>query len=287
MDGVRDISYVYDGTFEGLLCCVYESFYKKETPAAICAEGRLGEQLLFSEQRYIQTDPERAGRVARSISEKISGEAADLVTMCYFTCLENKELAILDFLRRGYKVGKRFTEMLTDDAMRKVKDAVKRMNNESGKFKGFVRFSVYGNVKVAVIRPENFVLPLISHHFCHRYQRDEFMIYDETHGCALVHRPPETAIIPMDSLVMYKPSAEETMYRELWRKYYDTIAIQARINPRGRMTQMPKRYWDYMTEFGSPAVARLEVLERDGLLEDKGIAALLPPKFAELDAQEY
>ena len=42
---------------------------------------------------------------------------------------------------------------------------------------------------------------------------------------------------------------EELRYRAMWRKFYDTIAIEGRYNPRCRMTQMPKRYWGDMTEF--------------------------------------
>ena len=41
----------------------------------------------------------------------------------------------------------------------------------------------------------------------------------------------------------------EANYRILWKRYYDTIAIKERYNPRGRMTNMPKRYWGTMTEF--------------------------------------
>ena len=38
-------------------------------------------------------------------------------------------------------------------------------------------------------------------------------------------------------------------YRRLWRRFYDTIAIRERENPRCRMTNMPKRFWGTMTEF--------------------------------------
>ena len=31
----REIIYQYDGSFEGLLCCVFESYTKKERPTAI------------------------------------------------------------------------------------------------------------------------------------------------------------------------------------------------------------------------------------------------------------
>ena len=43
--------------------------------------------------------------------------------------------------------------------------------------------------------------------------------------------------------------AEELQYRRMWRKFYDTIAIAGRENPKCRMSHMPKRYWDNMTEF--------------------------------------
>ena len=35
----REHVYVYDGTFEGMLCCVYESFLRKEIPIAIESEN--------------------------------------------------------------------------------------------------------------------------------------------------------------------------------------------------------------------------------------------------------
>ena len=35
----REIIYQYDGSFEGLLCCVFESYTKKERPTAILHDG--------------------------------------------------------------------------------------------------------------------------------------------------------------------------------------------------------------------------------------------------------
>ena len=58
---------------------------------------------------------------------------------------------------------------------------------------------------------------------------------------------------------MGRAGAEELQYRRMWQTFYDTIAIQGRENPRCRMTHMPKRYWDNMTEFQREETAgRLE-----------------------------
>ena len=48
---------------------------------------------------------------------------------------------------------------------------------------------------------------------------------------------------------MAPPDEREAEYRLLWKRFYDTIAIKERENPRLRMSNMPKRYWGTMTEF--------------------------------------
>ena len=52
---------------------------------------------------------------------------------------------------------------------------------------------------------------------------------------------------------MAPPDETEARYRLLWKRFYDTIAIKERENPRCRMTNMPKRYWNTMTEFQDKA----------------------------------
>ena len=48
---------------------------------------------------------------------------------------------------------------------------------------------------------------------------------------------------------MAPPDEKEANYRLLWKRFYDTIAIKERENPKLRQTHMPKRYWNTMTEF--------------------------------------
>ena len=48
------------------------------------------------------------------------------------------------------------------------------------------------------------------------------------------------------ALASFCPALDST---EQLRRFYDTIAIRERENPRCRMTNMPKRFWGTMTEF--------------------------------------
>ena len=36
--------------------------------------------------------------------------------------------------------------------------------------------------------------------------------------------------------------------QELWRTYFKAICIKERLNPRKQLSDMPRRYWKYMTE---------------------------------------
>lgn len=241
--------YRYDGSFDGLLCCVFESYDKKEIPTEIILPD-ISQTLLFA-AKEIRTDVQKANRVLASIPEKMGFDALNFIQRAFLTCAPKKELYILLFLRLGYRHGRSVMDMLADDAVHTLFKAVKHLDNESHLLKGFVRFSIFSNVLVAEIEPKNCVLPLMTQHFCERYPEERFLIYDKTHGMALVYQPYQSAIIPIDDLELPEPDEQEQSYRALWQLFYDTIEIQGRHNPKCRMGHMPKRYWKYMTEFGS------------------------------------
>jgi probable DNA metabolism protein len=112
-----------------------------------------------------------------------------------------------------------------------------------------LRFSEYNGTLVAIIEPKNFVLPLVSPHFCDRFPSEQFLIYDKSHKVAFVYQNCKKSLIPLTHLELPEAGAEEERYRALWKQFYNTIAIEGRINPKLRMGNMPKRYWAHMTEF--------------------------------------
>jgi len=138
---------------------------------------------------------------------------------------------------------------LSDEALLPLLKAVRHLDGEVHLLRGFVRFSDFEGMLAAEIRPKNRVLPLLRPHFCNRFYNEIFLIYDRTHKEALIHRPGQWVILPLDSFKMAAPTAAEAQYRKLWKRFYDTIEIKERHNPKLRQTHMPKRYWETMTEF--------------------------------------
>lgn len=46
-------------------------------------------------------------------------------------------------------------------------------------------------------------------------------------------------------------SDNDQLFQELWRTYFRTICIKERMNPKKQLSDMPRRYWKYMTEKNS------------------------------------
>jgi len=241
------IAYLYDGSFEGLLCCVHESYYLKELPFMIF-DYEQPQETLFP-VKEIKTDHAKAEKVENSIAESISKEALRLVHTCYFSCMENREVTILNFLRMGYKIGSKVTSMLSHDTVRAITKAAQNVLSESHFYREFLRFSEYNGALVAIIEPKNFVLPITSPHFCDRLPDEKFLIYDKNHKYAFVYENYRRMLIPLEHIELPEAGEEEEKYRVLWKQFYNTIAIESRINPKRRMGNMPKRYWSQLTEF--------------------------------------
>lgn len=243
---MAEMVYYYDGSFEGFLCCIFDSYANKEVLTAIYGDEDFVPTLFAS--RAIQTDREHANRVYKKIV-KCSPYTADLLQKGFLTCLPEKELHMYRLVVKLLREGPGFLRNFSDETLHPVAKAVQHLMGEAHLLKGFVRFSELGGVLGSEIEPKNRVLPVLRSHFCARYQNEKFFIYDRTHQEALFYAAGKAVIRPLEDFQMAPPDETEATYRILWKRFYDTIAIRERYNPKCRMTNMPKRYWGTMTEF--------------------------------------
>ncbi|QNL45661.1 TIGR03915 family putative DNA repair protein [Oscillibacter hominis] len=245
-----ELVYLYDGSFEGFLCCVFESYTRKEVLTAICSDEDFAPVLFAT--RTVETDRAHALRVYRSLI-KISPQAGNLVRRGFLTCLPDREYRLYLLIRKLYRVGAPLLRRFSDEVCYPIFTAVRHLEGEAQLLRGFVRFSEFSGVLGAEIEPKNRVLPILRGHFCGRYQNETFFIYDRTHHEVLLYADRRSEIRPLNDFQMAPPDEEEASFRTLWKRFYDTIAIKERFNPKCRMTQMPKRYWNTMTEFQPPS----------------------------------
>lgn len=241
-----DAVYLYDGSLAGFYCCLHASVYGHEMPLGIQSEDEA--QCSLMPPCRVATNLERATHVRGAIARKISPRALELCEHVFLSCLAKKEMAMLRFLLLGFEQGARVTNALADPVVAEMLKAEKHLLGEAHLLKGFIRFADHEGKLIASIHPKNFVLPLLAPHFADRYAMETLLIFDETHQVALVYDKGKAQLVDLEEELSFEPSETELYYQQLWKQFYRTIAIEARENPRCRMTHMPKRYWAHMVE---------------------------------------
>ena len=98
-----DVVYLYDGSFEGFLCCVFESFAQHEIPFAVWTPQR--ETSTLYPVKDIPTDHVRAQRVFASFGRKLGPETEYLVSRDFLSGREDKELLLIRFLHLAFALG--------------------------------------------------------------------------------------------------------------------------------------------------------------------------------------
>jgi probable DNA metabolism protein len=242
----REIIYQYDGSFEGLLCCVFESYTKKERPTAILHDG--DEEPSLFEIRAVVTDHAHAQRIYRSLYRR-SPDVGPFLRRAFLTCLPDKEMSIYRFIVKFYQEGAPLLSRLSDETYLPLLKAVRHLSSEVEQFRGFTRFSDFDGVLGAEIEPKNRVLPLLRGHFCQRYANEQFFIYDRTHRELLLYANGRSRITQIENFQPVLPGEDELYFRSLWKQFFQSVAIRERENPRCQNTFMPKRYRGTMTEF--------------------------------------
>ena len=151
-----------------------------------------------------------------------------------------------------------------------VEKAAFRAKAQAHLITGLIRFSELKDGSwFAPIEPDCDVLPLIGDHFAARYADMSFAIHDRKRGKALLHSPGNPwRIIAGFTLISEKNgepigrngtvdetdlpySANERAIRSGWIRYFDTIAIPQRENPRLQAGHMPRKYWLLLPEMRS------------------------------------
>lgn len=248
MSDRRDVIYLYDGSFDGLLTAIFKSYYNKEVPLAI-EEDKNIQGAMFCDYLVVRTDLNKAERVSESICKKISYKAWENIYYTYLSDAPQKGRMCLDYVRAGFHFGSKVNMYMYVDCVAKVLEAVLRIKNEAHRFLEFIRFSeLEGGIYYSEIEPECHVLPLVAPHFVKRFPNMPWIIHDTRRNLCMVYNGKECYMTDTDMAPKLNYTKNEMEYRKLWKKFYDSIEIKERHNERCRMGHMPKRYWKNMTE---------------------------------------
>lgn len=243
---------LYDGTFEGLLSSIYAAFYSKEETEEIVFEGDYLPNLVTIPIK-VETDPIKSNKVEKAIVDKISREALEKVNYVYLSEDKNAGLAIYRYLRLGFRLGASVDLHVSNDVVLAMDKLAYKVKMEKHRLLGFVRFKSVGDFLYSGITPDHNVLTLITGHFTKRLPKERFIIHDLKRELAFFYNKGESVYVSM-SRKEAEPimrDRQDQVYEELWKLFFDTIAVEGRTNPRLQKGFMPVRYWKNLTEFKS------------------------------------
>lgn len=248
------MDYLYDGSFEGFLCCIYLHYYEEKATGIYPQD--LYQNKLLQPWRVVETDEVQAEKVYEAIGSKISELSLKRVYYLFLSNSEEREKIALDYLRLGFRMGSRVDSIHSHPVVYDAQQLAQKVSKEAHLLTGLVRFSVLEvdsaegvkELLYSKIEPDHDVLELLGEHFSDRFKGDPFLIHDARRGKALYSANGQWYIAPLDEKALPDQSEQEKAYRRMWKTYFDTIAIEQRINPACQKRMMPVRYWKNLTE---------------------------------------
>lgn len=253
--------YTCEDSAEGIFTAIYDAWssrygheYNRIEVSMDHENGRNME--LFSEYIYVKTDEEKVLKVAKAIKEKISMEAYDMV--CHGIWSENAEKAdiVYRFLILGFSMGAKVVNHLGNDTVMSLFEMNRNVSNEVHHYLGFLRFKEINNrILLAKINPKNDIVRLIAPHFSDRLSNENFIIYDEKRKTFIIHKAGYPWIytigdhLNLDNIENLSDAEED--FQSLWKTFFETIGIEARINHKLQRNNLPLRFRNHMTEFNN------------------------------------
>lgn len=244
-----------EDSFEAILTCIYDAWASKlgHQNIRLLVEPVI-EMELFCEYRHIDADADKVASVIRSIQKKISSYAYQMVYRCAMSNCPQKADTIYRFLLLGFHYGRQITDMIQIPAVSAFFQLNRAVSNEAHFFREFVRFtSMKGNVLVSHIEPKSNVLTFIAPHFSDRMPSENWMIVDDNRKSAVIHPADQefylTTLSDEELLRLHDLEDPNDHYIDLWKEFFDTIAIKQRENARCQRNHMPIWYRKHVTEF--------------------------------------
>lgn len=238
-------TYIYDGTFKGLVCVAVKIFKTKEYADRVFSDSEEYQQVLFDEEIFIDTDAELADR-----GIKFMGKDAETFFLSHLFDTASHNHHIANAMSRYFR-DKNYIERFDEEDVREVFKYAKKTSSECHRMKEFIRFEeLKDSVFYSEISPDADILKMLAEHFNQRMPSDKWMIFDSSRKKLLCRTDGETSFFEnaeLDGAVEF--SSREEKFQSLWKIFFENISIKERENLKLQTQHVPARYKKHMTEF--------------------------------------
>lgn len=249
--------YICEDSLESKLCGIHAAMTSKIPHQELqLVVGDVEQYSLLDSYVHVETNIETAGVVAKAIRDKISSYAYHQVAYASMSYESDALNVIYRVLLLGFKYGAAALNMVQYKDVMRFSQICHRMGKEVSRFQEVTRFHLVGNgFYVAHIEPKSKLIAALGPIFEDRMPSESFMIIDDVHKEAVVHPADERFYIRQLNEEEFSRLLEtEQMndsFTDMWRAFFDAIAIKERENPRCQMNLLPRWTRKHAVEFGT------------------------------------
>src|SRR5829696_1295691 len=129
---------VYDGSFEGFLCAVFDVYEYKFTDVDIVASHK-HQPSMFAEPHFANFNTHHSDRVWKGLEKKLSLAAQKQVHHTFLAELDGIENTLLEYIRYAFASGSIMEEDYSNKAVLTVFQTAKKVWREKHRMEAFVR----------------------------------------------------------------------------------------------------------------------------------------------------
>lgn len=236
--------YFYDGSKEAFFTAFLAAY---GDDGAVLVSGN--SQLSIGQRSvFVPADANRAAKCERRFLQYDKNCLHDLDRMLR-SCDCARDKTAFEYFKLIAEKKRPVREMLSEPAVIAAEECVRRVSFEVHRFHGFIRFiESESGALYAPFSPDNDVCDLLLPHFRARLPQYPFVIHDVRRKKAAVYDGANAFLAPLDRAEIML-SANEEGWRNLWKRYYESVNIPSRERLKQMRGYMPVRYWKFMPEF--------------------------------------
>lgn len=255
--------YTIDRTLDGVLSAVFDAFSLRQQPEMLVGKGE-PLPLFCDEVHEVMTADDRAQRVWTGLEKRVTKEAMRLMSVSFLSEMPELHTPLFNYICKVFRQpeGARSIERnFSDPDVLTVTNIFRKVMHERLRMMQFVRFQkAKDGTYLGVVSPDHNVLPLVVSHFKDRFGDQPWLLYDAKRRYGFYYDLQEVTrvtfqgedALPFDldsgKLNDEVLSEDDKLFQDLWRTYFKAICIRERMNPKKQLSDMPRRYWKYMTE---------------------------------------
>jgi len=229
------VNIIFEDSFEGFLSALYWAFSNNiKNPIFLKAK----KPSLFKNVK-VEKDP----NVIKTLN-KIMDE--DTIDMFYDAFCFDEEQAFVNIYKGFlFYMEHKHLKDIHKDFIRNINSYIKSVRRERHKYIGFLRFHQVDNILYAQFEPKHFVLDYVGAFFKERYKKENFIIHDIKRKKAAIYDKENLDISFFEKTI----DITKDKYQELWKTFFEAVAIEQRTNERLQNHYAPKYFRKYMIEF--------------------------------------